>query len=734
MKYTAPIGDTLIDAGRVVGRPTPRIDGPLKVSGLAPYAYERHDVADGQLYGYVIGAAIAQGRVTGFDVAEAKAQPGVIDLVLTTQMDALPLGTGNGTTVFGGTAIHHYHQAVALVIAESFEQARAAAALVRVSYESADGQHDLAAIADTAPLARKGDATDERVLGDFESAFASAPVTLDVTYTTPDESHAMMEPHATIAAWQGEKLTLWTANQMVGWSKESMAKILSIAPENVRIDSPYVGGGFGGKLFMQADAVLAALGARKVGRPVKVMLQRSLIFNNTSHRPATIQRLRFGAERDGRLAALSHVCTSGNLASGWLEDGASQTRLLYAAPNRYTAHHLALLDLPEGAAMRAPGEAVGMMALEAAMDELAEKLGMDPVELRIINDTQVDPENPQRPFSSRKLIECLRRGADVFGWDKRNRTPGGMREGRWLIGHGMAVGFRNSIPFKSAARVRLSGNSGLTVETDMTDIGTGSYTILAQTAAEVMGVPLDAVSVTLGDSDHPVSCGSGGQWGAANSTSSVYAACVKLREMVANRLGIDPASAIFEDGQVRGTTSDAWPLTDAAIEGELVAEDTIEYADLAQKYQQSTFAAHFVELAVDVYTGETQVRRMLACCEAGRILNPISARSQVIGAMVMGVGAALMEELAVDTRLGFFVNHDLAGYEVPVHADIPHQDVIFLEELDPIASPMKAKGVGELGLCGVGAAVANALYNATGVRVREYPLTLDKYLDKLPAV
>jgi xanthine dehydrogenase YagR molybdenum-binding subunit len=392
---------------------------------------------------------------------------------------------------------------------------------------------------------------------------------------------------------------------------------------------------------------------------------------------------------------------------------------------------LAPLDLPEGNAMRAPGEAPGMMALEVAMDEMAEKLGLDPVDFRILNDTQVDPENPDRRFSHRDLVGCLRLGAARFGWSKRNPRPAQVRDGHWLAGVGVAAGFRNNLLTKSAARVRLDRQGVVTVETDMTDIGTGSYTIIAQTAAEMMGVALDKVAVRLGDSAFPVSAGSGGQWGANNSTAGVYAACVKLREAVVQRLGFNSADAVFADGDVRSGNRSV-PLAEAASAGELVAEDFIEYGDLAKTHQQSTFAAHFVEVGVDAATGEVRVRRMLAVCAAGRILNPKSARSQVIGAMTMGVGAALMEELAVDKRRGFFVNHDLAGYEVPVHADIPHQEVVFLDEVDPMSSPMKAKGVAELGICGVGAAVANAVYNATGVRVRDYPLTLDKLIDRLP--
>jgi xanthine dehydrogenase YagR molybdenum-binding subunit len=371
------------------------------------------------------------------------------------------------------------------------------------------------------------------------------------------------------------------------------------------------------------------------------------------------------------------------------------------------------------------------MALEIAMDEMAEKSGIDPVEFRILNDTQVDPANPDRPFSRRQLIECLRTGAEKFGWSRRNPRPAQVRDGRWLVGMGVAAGFRNNLVTTSGARVQLDSQGIVTVETDMTDIGTGSYTIIAQTAAEMLGLPLEKVVVRLGDSDFPVSSGSGGQWGANSSTAGVYAACVKLREAVAQKFGFDPSQATFSDQQVEAGEQ-RQSLAEAAADGPLSVEDSIEFGDLEKKYQQSTFAGHFVEVGVDSATGEVRIRRMLAVCAAGRILNPKTARSQVIGAMTMGVGAALMEELAVDTRLGYFVNHDLAGYEVPVHADIAEQEVIFLDDTDPVSSPMKAKGVGELGLCGVSAAIANAIYNATGVRVRDYPVTLDKLLPGLP--
>ncbi|MGZ5178873.1 MAG: aldehyde oxidoreductase molybdenum-binding subunit PaoC [Ramlibacter sp.] len=735
MKFDTPATTNPIDQLKVVGKPTDRVDGPLKTTGTAPYAYERHDVAPDAAYGFVVGAGIAKGRIASMDLQAARAAPGVLAIVTARNAGKLGKGDFNTAKLLGGPAIDHYHQAVALVVANTFEQARAAAQLVRITYERMPGKFDLQAEKAGAQLAKPTPfaGPPESKVGDFEGAYAAAPVQFDATYTTPDQSHCMMEPHASTAVWQGDKLTVWTSNQMVAWSVGDLAKTLGIPKENVRLMSPFVGGGFGGKLFVRADVVLAALGARAAGRPVKVALQRPLMPNNTTHRPATIQRIRLGASRDGKIMAIAHEGWSGDLPDGSAETAVNQTRLLYAGANRLTTTRLAVLDLPEGNAMRAPGEAPGMMALEIAMDEMADKLGMEPVEFRIANDTQVDPEKPGRPFSQRQLVQCLRTGAERFGWSRRNARPAQVRDGRWLVGMGVAAGFRNNLLTKSGARVRLDDRGVVTVETDMTDIGTGSYTIIAQTAAEMMGVPLSKVFVRLGDSSFPVSAGSGGQWGANNSTSGVYAACMKLRDAVAAKAGMAAGEAVFIDGSVRAGER-VVPLAQAAGPEGLVGEDSIEYGDLDKKYQQSTFAAHFVEVGVDAATGETRVRRMLAVCAAGRILNPKAARSQVIGAMTMGTGAALMEELAVDKRRGFFVNHDLASYEVPVHADIPHLDVVFLDETDPISSPMKAKGVAELGLCGVGAAIANAIHNATGIRVRDYPITLDKLIDRLPPV
>ncbi|MFT9096744.1 MAG: molybdopterin cofactor-binding domain-containing protein, partial [Gluconobacter cerinus] len=412
MKFDRAAGQNPIDQLHVVGHPLDRIDGRFKTTGTAPYAYERHDVVPHQAYGYIIGSAVATGRVTRMDVARAKAAPGVLAIVTTLDMPALKNGPMNTAKLFGGPEITHYHQATAIVVAETFEQARAAAALIETEYDHAEGQFDLKQAQHAARPVPGANGSPADCVGDFERAFSASATRLDETYTTPDQTHAMMEPHATIAAWEGEKLTLWTSNQMIAWNRRDIATALGLSKDNVRVDSPYIGGGFGGKLFLRSDAVLAALGAKAAGRPVKVALTRPFIMNNTTHRSATIQRIRIGTDRDGRITAIAHESTSGNLPHGRPEAATDQTKLLYAGANRRTAMRLAVLDLPEGNAMRAPGEASGLMALEIAMDEMAERLRMDPVRFRILNDTQVDPEKPGRPFSQRHLVECLERGAE----------------------------------------------------------------------------------------------------------------------------------------------------------------------------------------------------------------------------------------------------------------------------------------------------------------------------------
>jgi len=731
MKFDTPATTNPIDQMKVIGKPHDRIDGKYKTTGTAPYAYERHDVVPNQAYGYILGSAIATGRIRSIDTSAAEAAPGVVKVVTWQNAGAVKKPDAVTARLLGGPQIEHYDQAIAVVVAETFETARAAAKLIVVDYARDKGAYDLAAAKASATKPKGGFGGDpDTAVGDFAGAFAKAPVTLDATYTTPDQAHSPMEPHATLASWKDGKLTVWTSNQMINWAKRDLSEAFGIPKESVHVMSPYVGGGFGSKLWIRSDAIMAAVASRACGRPVRLTLTRPLMYNNTTHRPATIQRIRIGADKAGRITAIGHESWSGDLPGGGPETAVNQTRQLYAGKNRMTATRLVVLNLPEGNAMRAPGEAPGLMALEIAMDEMAEKLGMDPVEFRIVNDTQVDPEHPDKRFSHRDLIGCLRTGADRFGWDKRQAKPGSVRDGRWLVGMGMAAAFRGNITMKSGARVGIDKKGVVTVATDMTDIGTGSYTVIAQTAAEMMGVDMDKVIVLLGDSSFPVSSGSGGQWGGNSSTAGVYAACVALRDRIAQKAGFNTADVQFADGKVTSGNRSV-KLADIAGDAGLSAEDSIEFGDLGEKYAQATFGAHFVEVAVDSATGEVRVRRMGGAFAAGRILNPKSARSQVIGAMTMGTGAALMEDSVVDTRFGYFVNHDLAEYHVPVHADIPHQDVYFMPEVDDKSSPMKAKGVGELGICGVAAAVANAVYNACGVRIRDYPLTLDKLIGEM---
>ncbi|RZT29068.1 xanthine dehydrogenase family protein molybdopterin-binding subunit [Cupriavidus agavae] len=727
MKFTQPAADNPIDQLKVVGHAYDRLDGPLKVAGQARYAYEQHEVASNQLYGAIVAAGIGHGRILDIDTRYAMAAPGVEAVITGRTAGKLDVGEFYVAKALAVDAVEHYHQAVAVVVAGSLEQAREGAARVRVRYMRQPGAFELkrAKFDDKAPTG-----SPDSHIGDFERAFAASPVQVDATYDTPDQSHSMMEPHATVAAWRGGRLIVWTSIQIVSWGLRDLAKIFGLPQDRIRIVSPFIGGGFGGKATVLSDAVLAALAARHCGRPVKLALERHTMVNNTTHRPATHQRVRLGADREGRLQAIGHQSWSGNLPGGPAERCTIPTASLYAGANRLTQTRLGRLDMPEGNAMRAPGEAPGLMALEVAMDELAEKLHLDPVELRIRNDTAVDPTSGKR-FGTRHFVDCLRTGAERFGWHRRRTAPRQWIEGDDYVGFGVASAIRGNNVTNSAARVRLRRNGTLLVETDMTDIGTGSYTIIGQTAAEMLGLPLERVEVRLGDSTFPRASGSLGQRGANSSTSGTYAACARLRDTLCATAGLDPARATFADGFVsEGDRRVA--LSALARRGEVVVEDGIEFDQARGGLAHQTFGAHFCEVRVNRATGEARVTRMLAVCAAGRILNPKTARSQVIGAMTMGLGAALMESLAVDPRLGLFVNHDLASYEVPVHADIIEQEVIFIDHLDPHSSPMKAQGVSELGISGVAAAVANAVYNACGARVRSYPVTIEKILPHLP--
>jgi xanthine dehydrogenase YagR molybdenum-binding subunit len=694
-----------------IGRPLNRVDGPLKVTGKAKYAFE-YAAQSETAYGFIVSAAIGKGRVIALDVRDAERAPGV--LLVLTQDNAppqapwgpvdLPDRFARAEPALDTDAVRYFGFAVAFVVAETFEQARAAVALVRVRYAPVSGDYDLHAAASQAENPGKidGGAPADTAVGDFASAFAAAPVKIDRAYTTPYQHSAPMEPHASMAFWEGEMLTVCTAAQLTTSPREGLARTLNIPPENVRIITRYIGGGFGNKLPYYVDATLAALGARMLRRPVKVAMTRPQVFNTTTHRSASEQRVRLGADRDGKLTAYGQdaVVQSARFDT-FTEPVSLAARSLYAAPNRLTRHRRAGLDLPRSDSMRAPGDAIGLLALECAMDELAEALALDPVELRLRNDTQIEPEQ-HKPFSSRHLAEALREGAARFGWDKRVAKPASVRDGPWLVGMGVASAIRGDILQHASARARLESDGRLTVELAMTDIGTGSYTILTQIAAETMELPVDRVTVRLGDTNFPPTDGSGGSWGAATSGAAVLAACRKLKA-----------------GLGSGITE---------------AEGSVTPAELDNSYAHDAFGAHFAEVGVHRDTGEVRVRRMLGVFAAGRILNAKTARSQMIGGMIWGIGSALMEENHVDLRYGSLINQDLASYHVAVNADVGAIDALLLDEADPHGSPLGSKGLGELGICGAGAAVINAIHNATGVRIRDFPATPDKLLPALEAL
>ena len=732
----------------LIGRGVDRYEGPLKVSGAAPYAYEVQPPAP-PAYGVMVGATIARGRITGVDIAEAEAAPGV--LAVWTHLNAPrqprrgtkahPRSTAGSKPALENDRVTHWGQPVAFVVADTLENAVAASGLVRLTYAGEQPDVDFPA--------RLKDAVDppgetDVEIGNFEQGFAGAAVKLDETWTTPIQNHCQMEPCASLAWWEDGKCVVHTSVQMVKPAQHGLAETLGIDRDDVHLMTRYIGGGFGGKGQTYDDLTLAALAARALGRPVKVAFTRQQMMHGTIHRPATVQRVRLGADRDGRLAAMSIMTWTHCHSTGAFTEHASNfARALYAAPNRLTGHRLVKLDLPPAGPMRSPGEASGTLSLECAMDELAEKLGMDPVELRIRNEPEVDPENG-RPFSQRQLVRCLKEGAQMFGWDRRLPTPGQVRDGRWLVGLGMAAAIRGNFLLPAKCSFSVDAEGTITVRQGMTDIGTGTYTVLAQIAAETLGVPLGKVVVEIGDSELPPAPGSGGQFGAATAGSAALSAGVNLRKAIAELAVNDPGSPLhggdaaavtFQDGVV-ALENRSETLADlirrAAPQG-LTADGEIRPAHDAQAWSTQTYGAHFCEVGVDPVTGEVRVRRMLGVFAAGRILNAKTARSQLTGGMIWGIASALTEGNAVDKRYGSLINQDLAQYLVPVQADVGDLEAIMLDEVDDKANPMGIKGVGELGNSGAGAAVANAIYNACGVRVRDYPITPDKLLAGLIA-
>ena len=707
----------------VIGKPLNRPDGPLKVSGTATYAaeYEVENVA----YGVLVRAP-RTGRLTGFDRAAAEALPGVVGVFSAEEFLRNPAqGMAGEAPVQGVQTIEYVGQPVALVVAETYEDARDAS--YRMTLDIAPQTYIFDPEAEGAEVEPQDDEAVDQ--GDIELAMAKADVTVDQVYRTSGHAAAAMEPHASIAVWEGPKLTLYGSYQMLKFNRKELADALGLDLENAHIVSRYVGGGFGSKLGISQEGIAAAIAARALGRPVSVVMTRQQVFESIMRRSETRQRLRLAADSDGKLIGIGHESLVSNLPKEEFAEPVPQsTHFLYGGENRKISLDVARIHRPPAGSVRAPGEAVGMPVLENAMDELADALGMDPVELRKVNLPDRHPEK-DIPYSSRKYAECMDAGAERFGWKDRNKTPGALREGEWLIGHGMAGASRVNMTETAEARVTLTADGGAIVETDMTDIGTGSYTVLGQVAAEMLGLDPDKVEVKLGDTDLPPGSGSGGSIGASSCGSAVFLACEDIRTQLCKTLGCEEADLTLKDGEaIHGNERKAFA---DLLDQDLVGKGKFEPGKTGDDFAQAGYGAYFCEVAVNRFTGETRVRRMLGVYAAGRILNEKTARSQCLGGMTWGIGTALTEELAHDARNGKIVNRDLAEYHVPVNLDVPQLDVMFIEERDDAACPIQSKGIGELGFCGAAGAITNAIYNATGVRVRDYPATLDKIIAEL---
>ena len=681
-------------ASRSIGAPVDRIEGREKVAGAATYAfeYEQENVA----YAAIVQSTIAKGTVIAADTAAALALPGVLAVISHENAPALP-GADGELAVLQSGEIGYRGQIVASVVADSLETAREAAGLVRVTYDEA--QHDVELRRDH-PRLYKPDKVNpnfetDTEEGDVEQALRAAAFTVDETYTTPAEHNNPMEPHATIAVWENGYLTLYDSNQGAWRTAQDIAGAFDLDPARVRVIARHVGGGFGSKGTPRPHVVLAAICAQHVQRPVKLALTRQQMYPLTGYRTPTIQRLQLGADAGGRLTAIAHdVVEQTSMVQEFAEQTAVATRMMYASPNRRTTHRLVALNVPTPSWMRAPGECPGMYALESALDELALACGLDPVELRIRNEPELDPESGN-PFSTRNLVACLREGAERFGWAER-ALAGTRRDGRWLVGMGVASSTYPARRAPSTAHGRAEPDGTFTIRITAADIGTGARTALTQIAADALDVELDRVRVEVGDSESGQAMLAGGSMGTSSWGAAVVKACRRLRT---------------------GETE--------------VSVDTSEEAAAVEPLAKHAFGAQFVEVRVDVDTGEVRVPRAVGVFACGRIINPKTARSQFIGGMTMGLSMALMEETLLDPHLGAYVNHDLAMYHVATNADVSELDVSWIDEVDLHVSPMGSKGIGEIGIVGTAAAVANAVYNATGVRVRDLPITPAKLVGRL---
>lgn len=708
-----------------VGAAINRIEGRLKVLGMAKYATEFP--VENKVYAQGINSTIAKGEIIAIDTSEAEGLKGVLAVIthknaekLNTFEEEMPiLATTTIAPVLQSPKVNYYGEFIGVVVAESFEQAQYAARLVKFEYKK--DPDPTIQMDKSRSKAFKPKGNSDYLRGDMEAGLAEADETLDATYITPIEHHHPMELHAIIASWENGKVTAYSSQQMVNESTIAIADTFQIPKKDVRVVSAYVGGGFGSKLNTERHVTLAIMASKMLGRPVQMTVTRQQMFTNTGMRQHNEQRMQLGAKMDGSLTALSHDTLSHTSTyQEYQEPCGMISKMLYKVPNNQITYRLIPMNFQTPFAMRAPGEATGSFALESAMDEMAWKLKMDPVDFRIKNDTQIDL-GADKPFSSRLLIECLRIGADKFGWENRPVQPRTKQEGNWLIGYGVSSASRESPYLESSSKVMLEMEDEkvyANIQMDATDIGTGSYTIIAQTAAEYLGIPVEQVTVELGDSKFPITPGSGGSWGATSYCNGARAACQSAIATLKKNKNIG------EDQEIT--------VTELLKENKLKkfeAEGTATPSEAFKQHSVFSFGANFSEVWVDKYTGMYRIKRMVNVGAAGKILNPKTAYGQIIGGLTMGVGMVLAEQTRVEPNFGNFITRSLADYHVPANLDMANIEVIFLPEVDKIANEMGVKGIGELGITSVAASVANAIFNATGKRMRELPITPEKLIE-----
>ncbi|SDL18154.1 xanthine dehydrogenase YagR molybdenum-binding subunit [Nonomuraea maritima] len=729
-----------------VGRPLDRVDGPAKATGEAKYAAD-HDYP-GLAHAALVHATVARGRVTALDTEAARAVRGVID-VLTHEnaprmrpVKRFSLGSfvkGSSVNYLATDEVHWDGQPIAVVVAETPAAARHAASLVRATYEELPAAVDFAAEEPKA-VPQKGNAMFSSAAdkGDANAALAVAPVSVDLRFVTPPYNHNAIEPHATTAVWNGNRLTVHDGTQSIAFVRKHLAMRFGVPERDIRVLAPYVGGGFGGKGMVWAGTLLAVLAARATGRAVRLALTRESVYRTVGGRTPTTQRVALGADRDGRLTALVH--TSVARSGGMPEQVTSASRHLYAAETVHLRQNVVHLDLVPPTAMRAPGEAVGTFALESAVDELAWRLDMDPIELRMRNEPERDPLTG-KAFSHRMLREAYALGTERFGWRERDPRAGAMRDGRWLVGMGVATAYHQPIRFPASVTVRMGADGAVVVRCGLHEIGVGAATVQRQIAADQLGVPLESVRVEVGDSDLPAGPIAAGSGQTASAAASVLAACDKLKRQLLALAGPPLRGRAIGDVQARdgglfhggGGRTYAEILAGAGRDHvEAAVKDgwvnfLARSARDGRRWVHGASGAHFCEVRVDADTGEVRVSRWLGVFDVGRVINAKTAAGQLRGGIVMGLGMALSEQTLVDPRTGRVVNASLSEYHVPVHADVPRIDVHCLDDPDP-TTPLGLLGVGEVGVTGVPAAVANAVRHATGKRVADLPITLDKLL------